>query len=150
LHSSCGPKRFLEETCRYPMHGHVRLQTGTAHSLKHPHCNNFHDIEEARLLSCMFCVCLRSVVKSSDSGLPKSCTTFQTQIPFTPADSIGRAPSHKKHGARVSILCEGVQRGAAEKRCRIMAIHRLKFVGPKVLKTVLESSCRCLRRESDP
>jgi hypothetical protein len=140
------------------MHGHVRLHTGTAHSLKHPHCNNIHDIEEARLLSCMFCVCLRLVVKSSDSGLPKSCTTFQTQIPFTPADSIGKhlaaknteAPSCKKHGARVSILCEGVQRGAAEKWCRIMAIHRLKFFGPKVLKTVLESSCRCLRRESDP
>jgi hypothetical protein len=48
----------------------------------------FHDIE-ACLLSCMFCVCLRLVVKSSDSGLPKSCTAFQTQIPFTPANSIG-------------------------------------------------------------
>ena len=62
------------------------------------------------------------------SGLPNFCTTFQTQIPFTPADDIGRAPSRKKHGARVSILCEGVQRGAAEKWCRIMAIHRLNFL----------------------
>ncbi len=106
-----------------------------------------HDIEEARLLSGRVCVCLRSVVKSSDSGLPKSCTTFQTQMPFTPADSIGRAPSRKKHGARVSILCEGVQRGAAEKRCRIMAFHRLKFCGPKVLKLCL-SSCRCLQVRS--
>ena len=92
----------------------------------------------------------RLVVKSSDSGLPKSCTTFQTHIPFTPAASIGKHLAAKKHGAHVSKLGEGVQRGAAEKWCRIMAIHRLNFFGPKVLKTVLETSCWCLRHENDP
>ena len=40
-----------------------------------------------------------------------------------------------------------MQRGAAEKRCRIMAFHRLKFCGPKVLKLCL-SSCRCLQVRS--
>ena len=44
----------------------------------------------------------------------------------------------------------GCRGGAVEKWCRIVAIHRLKFFGPKVWKTVLGTSCWCLRHENDP
>ena len=56
-----------------------------------PHSSNILHIEGACLLQCFF----RFVVNSPDSGLPKSCTTFQLPIPFTPANNIGRQPSVK-------------------------------------------------------
>ena len=67
---------------------HGRMWEATPHR-----CMILH-IEEACLLQCFS----RFVVKSPDSGLPKSCTTFQLPIPFPPANNIGRQPSMKLPG----------------------------------------------------